>query len=302
MFVANVRACARNALLMASNRFLRRRRNAAAPLLAILATLAFGGLTLAACGDDAENVALPIFEGGLTIPNESDGGEAGTNDSGDAAIATDGETNETSTISDSSTDGATTATNLVISQVQSRGTGGGNDEFVEIYNPTGSSITFDSTWTVTVRNATGGSATCANAATTLYTGTGLAIASHAHLLLTASAYSESVTSDATFSAGISDAASLVLVHASATVDVLCFSYDTTTTTTLTSCTTPYICEGAPATNPHNDTTTGVSATDVSLERKPGGTGGNATDTNDNANDFQTASPADPHDLTSAPVP
>jgi hypothetical protein len=276
-----------------------RRRVSAVSFLALVPTLALAACALAACGDDAENVALPIFEGGLTIPNENDGGEAGT-DGGDSAIVTDGEVTDTSTNTDSSTDGATSATGLVISQVQSRGTGGGNDEFIEIYNPTASTVTFDATWSITDRNATGGLGSCTTAASTLYTGTGQAIASHKHLLLTTSSYSGSVAGDDTYSANISDAASLVLVHASATVDALCFSYDVTTTATLTTCTTPYICEGLPATNPH-DNTTGTD-TNASLERKPGGTGGNGIDTNSNASDFASVAADDPHDLTSAAVP
>ena len=258
-------------------------------------------MAVGACGDDASFHVLPIFEGGPGIANGTEGGsEAGASEAGDAS--TDAPTNETS--NDGATpDGATGGTDLVISQVQSRGTAGGNDEFIEIYNPTTASITFDGNWSVTERNATSGLGSCTTAASTLYTGTGQAIASHKHLLLATSSYSGAVAGDAVFSAGISDAASIVLVHSGATADALCFSYDLTTTTTLTTCTTPYICEGTPATNPHDNTTAGVSATDVSLERKPGGAGGNATDTNINANDFATsASPDVPHNLTSAAVP
>ncbi len=279
-----------------------RRLGSFVSLIAVVPSIALFAIALAACGDDAENVALPIFEGGLTIPSESEGGDATTTADADATATPDAQVTDSSTIDAPSGDGSTTATNLVISQVQSRGTGGGNDEFIEIYNPTAASITFDNTWTITDRNATSGLGSCTTAATTLYTGTGQMIASHKHLLIATSSYSETTTADDTFSAGISDAASIVLVHGGATVDALCFSYDTTTTTTLTTCTTPYVCEGTPATNPHNNTTTGTSATDISLERKPGGTGGNGIDSNDNANDFQTATPADPHDLASAAVP
>jgi methylglyoxal synthase len=271
----------------------------AVPFFALVPTLALAACALAACGDDAENVALPIFEGGLTIPNENDGGEAST-DGGDAAIVTDGEVTDTSTTDGTTNDGATAATNLVISQVQSRGTGGGNDEFIEIYNPTADAITFDATWSITDRNATSGLGSCSTAASTLYTGTGQVIASHKHLLLTTSSYSGSVVGDDMYSANISDAASLVLVHASATVDALCFSYDVTTQLTLTTCTTPYVCEGLPATNPH-DNTTGTD-TNASLERKPGGTGGNGIDSNQNSNDFASVAADDPHDLASAAVP
>ncbi len=268
-------------------------------VLAVVPSLALFAVAVSACGDDAV-IPLPIFEGGPTTPNENEGGDAtNASEAGDASA--DAPANETST--DSATpDGSAIATNLVISQVQSRGSANGNDEFIEIYNPTAASITFDATWSITDRNASN-LATCTTAATTLYTGTGQVIASHKHLLLTTSSYSGTVPGDDTFSAGISDAASIVLVHSAATVDALCFSYDSTTTTTLTTCSTPYICEGTPATNPHDNTGSGTSATDISLERKPGGAGGNGVDANDNATDFATSpSPDVPHDLASAAVP
>ncbi|MEO7109113.1 MAG: hypothetical protein ABI183_01635 [Polyangiaceae bacterium] len=261
------------------------------------------GLAVGACGDDASFHLLPVFEGGAGIANASEAGDAASKP--DVATNSDGQVSETST-NDSATDddAATTATNLVISQVQSRGTAGGNDEFVELYNPTDAAITFDGTWTITVRNATSGVAACAGAPSILYTGTGQAIGSHKHFLIATAAYSETTAApDAPYSAGISDAANVVLNHSTTTVDALCFSYDATTALTLTTCATPFTCEGAPVGNPHNNTTTGVSATDVSLERKPGGAGGNGVDNNVNATDFAiSASPAVPHDLASAAVP
>jgi hypothetical protein len=285
---------------MSSSRLLRRRRISLVHFLAVVPTLALCGLAIGACGDDASFHVLPVFEGGPGIANASEAGDATSTADGADATASDGEVKDTSTNDSSTNDGGVTATNLVISQVQSRNTNGGDGEFIEIYNPTAASITFDSTWSVTDRNATSGLGSCAGAASTLYTGTGKAIASHGHLLIATATYADSPGADDAFSAGISDAASIVLVHSSATVDALCFSYDGPTTTTLTTCSTPYICEGAPATNPHNNTT--GTNNDSTLERKPGAAGGNATDTNVNANDFQTNAAADPHDLASAAVP
>ena len=251
-----------------------------------------------ACGVDGDGDALPYFEGGLQ-------GSTTLND-GSSVDGSDASTD--SAVSDASNDAsrdaagdASTATGLVISQVQSRGTSAGNDEFVEIYNASSASITFDATWTVTVRNATGGVASCTTAtASLLFAGTGQVIGAHKHLLYGTSNLSEPVTADATFSAGIPDAASLVLLHGGATVDALCFQYDAATTTTLTTCSVPYVCEGTPALNPH-DNTSGTN-TDASLERKPGGSGGNTVDANDNATDFLSNAAADPHNLASAAVP
>jgi hypothetical protein len=285
-----------------------RRRSSSARYLALVPTAALVALGVAACGVDGGDQPLPIFEGGANFVVSSEGGEASTDEAGqpnEASTTSDGAPIDASTPDGSSThDGGTSSeTSLVISQVQSRGTGGANDEFIEIYNPTGATILFDATWTITVRNAIGGSAGCAaELPAVVSTGANQAIASHKHLLLTGSAYSEAAAaaSDAAFATGISDAASVVLLHAAAAADALCFSYDATTATTLTSCATAYTCEGTPATNPH-DNTTGTN-TDASLERKPGGTGGNGTDTNVSSADFASNAAADPHDLASAAVP
>ena len=58
--------------------------------------------------------------------------------------------------------------------------------------------------------------------------------------------------------------------------------------------------GIPVQNPHNNTS--ATNTDASLERKPGGSDGNTQNTSDDATDFSSNPAADPHDLTSAPVP
>jgi hypothetical protein len=65
----------------------------------------------------------------------------------------------------------------------------------------------------------------------------------------------------------------------------------------------YTCMGTPISNlPHNDGTSAASNSDVSLERKPGGAGGNCTDTGDNASDFTSQMPATPMNSQSAPTP
>lgn len=281
-----------------------RRRLVFAPFLVVFASSAFAALGIGACGGD-DNVALPFFQFPDATAGYEGGADANANEGGaDASLDAPGSETSTDAGGDGAPlgDGSTGTGMLVISQVQTRGTGGGNDEFIEIYNPGSAPVTFDATWSITVRNGTVGTVGCAAALpSTLYTGTGLVIPSHKHLLLATSAYSETtVSADAAFSAGIPDAASLVLVHAAATVDALCFAYDATTTTTLTTCAVAFTCEGAPATNPHNSATT--TNTDASLERKPGGAGGNATDTNANSADFATNVAADPHDLASPPVP
>lgn len=194
---------------------------------------------------------------------------------------------------------------LVLSQLQTRGTNGGNDEFVEIHNPTGIAVTFDADWSVAARSAVSvNTTTCKNNGLgTRYSGVGQVIPSHGHLLLAndgTSGYNGSTTADAFYSTGITDAASVVLLYKSVAVDAVCFHFDATTMSVLQGCQeAPYICEGAPVLNPHNNTTS--TNDDSSLERKPGGALGNATDTGDNANDFQVLTPSAARNLASLPA-
>ncbi|MGC4115635.1 MAG: hypothetical protein QM765_13730 [Myxococcales bacterium] len=193
---------------------------------------------------------------------------------------------------------------LVISQVQTRGDNGGNDEFVELYNPTPGSVVFDSTWVLKARSANTDVTQCGTTSlATRFSGGGQTIPPSGHILFansTVPAYNGAVSPDGTFSVGIPDAASVVLYHGNMVIDSVCFSYDTTTQTTLTTCSVAYICEGAAAQNPHNNQTS--SNTDASLERKPGGSAGNGQDTGDSSADFATATPSVPRNLASPPAP
>lgn len=189
---------------------------------------------------------------------------------------------------------------LVISQVQTRGDNGGNDEFVELYNPGSGPVIFDDTWTLQGRSATS-PASCTTGASPRFAGGGQIIAPHGHLLfVNSAAYNGPTAGDATYTTGITDAASLVLQHGAGNVDALCFYYDATTQSALATCAVAYVCEGTPVANPHNNT----SGTDVdaSLERKPGGDLGNTQDTGDSATDFVTNTNPDPHNQASGGVP
>jgi len=193
---------------------------------------------------------------------------------------------------------------LYISQVKSRGMNGGNDEWIEIYNPGSLSVTFDNTWSVSARSAAVTAAQCATTAYAVrFTGSGQTIPSHGHILFAnVAGFSESATTpaDGTYATGVPDAASIVLFHSGTAEDALCFYYDASTQATLSCAGSPFTCSGTPVMNPHNNTT--GTDTNQSLERKPGGAGGNGINTNNNAADFQTQATADPHDLASAPVP
>ncbi len=90
------------------------------------------------------------------------------------------------------------------------------------------------------------------------------------------------------------------MHGGATVDALCFGYNTAT---LAAFDASFTCEGGVANNaPHDDASTPSSNVDASLARKPGGAAGNCTDSDDNANDFTLLMPATPMSTASDPTP
>lgn len=189
---------------------------------------------------------------------------------------------------------------LLLSEIRTRGSAGGSDEIIEIYNPTSVAVTFDNTWEVWGRNAV--TAPC-NALAKRITGAGQVIPPHGHLLFVSSTYDDGVTSDGTYNTGLVDAAQVVLLKGGALQDSVCFYYNPTTQANLT-CTTPpamwFPCNGAGVDNlPHNNSTGNF---DVGIERKPGGALGNGQDTDDDAADWVGNVPSTPQNLMSAPTP
>ena len=184
---------------------------------------------------------------------------------------------------------------LVISEVRSRGAAGGADEFVELWNPTGASITLDSSWMIEGRSAT------AAAYNARWKGAaGLAIPAHGHFLIASSGYVQAPTADDKLLTGITDATSLRLVQGATTIDALCYAFSPATIIAFDA---TYTCEGLPVSNlPHNDGSGAASNVDASLERLPGGASGSCSDTNDNPSDFAPRSPAGPQSTASAPTP
>ncbi len=185
---------------------------------------------------------------------------------------------------------------LLISQVQTRGDGAAADEFVELYNATSIAVTFDSTWTLTARSST------SSTYVARFVGAGQVIPAHGHILIVGSDYNAATAADGTLLVGITDASSVLLLHNGSVVDALCFYYDAATLA-LYSTDLTYICEGTPVSNlPHNNTASGSSNTDASLERKPGGALGNTQDSDNNAFDFSSGVVPDPHNLASPATP
>ena len=189
---------------------------------------------------------------------------------------------------------------LLISEVRSRGTAGADDEFIELYNPSSVAVTTDATWRVVTREAPGGGNCNNNPDASTWIGSGEVIPPHGHLLIGGADYDGSVAADVTAVAAFIDSASVRVEHGAVVVDALCFNFNQATQDQLALCPIPYVCEGPSITNPH-DNTAGTDD-DSSLERRPGGSGGNATDTGDSSADFGEITPSSPENLDSPAAP
>lgn len=185
---------------------------------------------------------------------------------------------------------------LLISEIQTRGSNGGSDEFIELFNPTPSPVMLDGSWSVQVRSSTAASYG------TRWTGKGAVLPAGRHFLIVmcgATGYDGTIPGDDTFSPSVTDASSVRLMRGAELVDALCFGYDAASRQVfLTGA--GFTCEGTPALNPHdNSIWTNV---DASLERQPGGTAGNCTDTGDNTVDVFSNSTPTPLNTQSPPTP
>ena len=159
---------------------------------------------------------------------------------------------------------------IVISEFRSTGPLGANDEFVELYNPTGSSVNIGY-WTI---NASSGCGTSLTTLINIYYGTVLQPGQH-YLVAAYANYSSLDNADQRFSPGISDTGGIALVSYGSIVDMAGM------------CASTYFYEGTPL--PPLPTSVAI---DQSYERKPGGNT-SCYDTNNNIKDFNLISPSDP---------
>jgi uncharacterized protein (TIGR03437 family) len=197
------------------------------------------------------------------------------------ASATDGTTIVSSAPAALTVEHVVNAGEVLISEFRTRGPGGTSDEFIELYNPTSSSISIEGL-KIIGSNATGGTSTRATIAA------GATLGSGCHYLLAfrstncTNCYSGTVTPDQTYSTAIADDGGIAITRADATtlIDQVGMSQGSAYR------------EGAPLTPL-------LTNLDQSYERKPGGAYGNGTDTNNNASDFfLNASSSNPQNLSS----
>jgi hypothetical protein len=200
----------------------------------------------------------------------------------------------TSSVSGLGGGGACALGRVVIGEVRSRGAGGATDEFVALFNATGSAVTLDASWTLEVRGTTD------TEYRAHWTGAGASVPAWGHFLIAGAGYAQQPAADQALGIGIGDAASLRLVHGGTTVSAVCYAFNGATQAAFDA---TFTCAGTPASNlPHDDIASAASDADVSLARRPGGAAGNCTDTGDSAADFVAQSPATPAATTSPPTP
>ncbi|MCW5853529.1 MAG: VCBS repeat-containing protein, partial [Anaerolineae bacterium] len=176
---------------------------------------------------------------------------------------------------------ATSATGVVISEFRTTGPNGTNDEFIELYNPTGSTVNIGN-WKINGSSSSGTTALRA----TIPAGTQLNSGCH-YLVVNDNAsqgYSGTTPGDLTYSAiPIADNGGIALLNASSTVI-------------------DQVGMGASSAYKEGTILTPLSGTtDQSYERKAGGPWGSGVDSGDNASDFFLRSGAGPQNSASACV-
>lgn len=180
--------------------------------------------------------------------------------------------------------GSDSANHLVISQIQTNGDGTtpSDDEFIEIYNPTLSSVLLAG-WSIQYKSATGSTYTKQNI-------TSGNVVSHGYYLITRSAYNGFPAPDLTNTSFLMAAAggNIYLVND----QVL-----------LTSCSSASIVDKAAWGTGNCPETAAVTAPSAnnSVMRNPGGTQGSGQDTDNNQSDFQSQIPSNPHNSSNSPA-
>ncbi len=174
------------------------------------------------------------------------------------------------------------STTVVISEFRTGGSGGGNDEFIELLNISSSPVNI-SGWKVKGSNNTGGGTSPPRATIPANT---ILEPGQFYLLTNSNGYSGSVPGNQTYGTGISDNGGIALTLANdQLVDQVGMSAGSA------------FQEGTPL-----PTFPGSNSTNQSRQRKPGGCSGGTQDTDDNTADFLPLGPSDPQNLASNRLP
>jgi 5'-nucleotidase len=183
------------------------------------------------------------------------------------------------------------ASHLVISQFSLEGSGGESDEFVEIYNPTGATVSLGGHSLQYKHQGSGG------AGYQVFTFPSSSVPSHGWFLVVGSGYTGAVTADAVnsgFQADSTAGGTWYLVGDLTTLSGQCASSPSIIDKVAWGTAGSGVCpEGNPTTAP-----TGTA----SQQRRPGGACGDGQDTDNNAADFVTLTTSSPHNRFSPPQP
>lgn len=234
-------------------------------------------------GGGGEGAAGPGDGGGSPSSQATTGtggspGVGGEGGSGAGSTASGGGTSSTTTTSSGGGSGGGGAgcdvDHLVISEVRTRGPDDGNQDFIELFNPTSTAVELTADFHVDARGEDAQSY-----GDPRWSGDGtIVIQPGKHVLLTNDAGDNPIggaTPDDVYHSGIPDGASVVLYQGTSVLDAVCFTCKTT------SLGVDYVCERPELTRSSACSVAG----DASVQRNRAGTVDGCADTDDNSADL-----------------
>jgi hypothetical protein len=257
------------------------------------------GAGLAACqavaglGDFAPDDGATTGSGrggaGGDSSSSADGGAPGDGGATVASTASSTSTGSTSiataTATSTSTGGGCAVDHVVISEVRTRGPDGGNQDFIELFNPTDATVVLGAEWSVIARGEEADNYAARWAGAPVLT-----LGPGQHALL---ANDERVNPlggavpDALYDPGVPDGASVVLMRGEEVVDAVCFVCK------LEELPGDFECEGQPLTREPGCQT----APDRSIQRRSASGVPGCADTDDSAADLEDVEPSTPTGLS-----
>ncbi len=255
----------------------------AAMLGAAMGCQAVAGLGDFTPDDDGATTSSGRGGAGGEAAASAQGGAPGDGGGTTGSSTSTGSTANTATVTSTSTSTGSGCgvDHVVISEVRTRGPEGGNQDFIELFNPTDATVVLDTRWRLDSRGEE--SATY----TPRWTGDPqLTIGPGEHVLLANEEPGNPLggaTADALYNSGVPDGASVVLYRDDAVVDAVCF------VCVLGELPADFECEGEPLSRDAGCQTGG----DRSVNRRAAGGVAGCADTDVNAADLEDLEPSTP---------